>query len=71
MQTSFKKSQITDVIAWQLDTGHGWDISRQAVSGKGDSQQTFSMKGTDLYVMWPDEEAVNDAAEKIREFMGE
>ena len=41
------------------------------VSGKGDSQQTFSMKGTDLYVMWPDEEAVNDAAEKIREFMGD
>ena len=71
MQTSFKRSQITDVIAWQLDTGHGWDISRQAVSGQGDSQQTFSMKGTDLYVMWPDEEAVSGAAEKIKEFMGE
>ena len=69
MQTSFTRKQITDMIAWQLDSGHGWDIGRQSVSGSGDSQQTFSMRGTELYVMWPDEEEVAKAAERIREVM--
>ena len=71
MQTSFKTKQITDMISWQLDSGESWDIERKAVSGEGDSQQTFSMRGTDLYVMWPDEDDVNAAAERIREVMEE
>lgn len=69
MQTSFTTDQITELISWQLDNGQGWEIERQAVTGTGDSQQTFSMKGTDLYVMWPDEEAVSEAAAKIAETM--
>ena len=62
-------SDITNMISWQLDTGEDWKIDRQSVDGTGDSQQTFSMKGTNLYVMWPDEESVESAAEKIREVM--
>lgn len=71
MQTSFTTDQITDLISWQLDNGQGWEIERQAVTGTGDSQQTFSMKGTDLYVMWPDEEVVSEAAAKIKETMAQ
>lgn len=71
MQTSFTSEEIAEVIAWQLDGGHGWDIGRQAVTGTGDSQQTFSMGGTDLYVMWPDEESVAKASEKIGEYLAE
>ena len=67
MQTSFTTDQITELISWQLDNGQGWEIERQAVTGTGDSQQTFSMKGTDLYVMWPDEEAVSEAAAAVSE----
>lgn len=70
MQISFTRDQITDLISWQLDNGQGWEIERQAVTGTGDSQQTFSMKGTDLYVMWPDEEVVSEAAARIKETMG-
>ena len=69
MQTSFTSDEIAEVIAWQLDSGHGWDIGRQAVTGTGDSQQTFSMKGMDLYVMWPDEDSVQEASDKIKELM--
>ena len=69
MQTSFTSNEIAEVIAWQLDSGHGWDIGRQAVSGTGDSQQTFSMKGTDLYVMWPDEDSVQAASDKMKEML--
>ena len=71
MQTSFTSEEIADVISWQLDSGHGWDIGRQAVTGTGDSQQTFSMGGTDLYVMWPDEESVSAASDKIKEYLAE
>ena len=71
MQTSFTSEEIADVTSWQLDSGHGWDIGRQAVTGTGDSQQTFSMGGTDLYVMWPDEESVSAASDKIKEYLAE
>ena len=69
MQTSFTTDQITDLISWQLDNGQRWEIERQAGTGTGDAQQTCSMKGTDLYVMWPDEEVVSEAAAKIGETM--
>ena len=71
MQTSFKTKQITDLISWQLDNGESWEIERQSVSGEGDSQQTFSMRGTDLYVMWPDEDDVKAASERITEILEE
>ena len=71
MQTSFTSEEIAEVISWQLDSGHGWDIGRQAVTGTGDSQQTFSMSGTDLYVMWPDEESVSAASEKMKDYLAE
>ena len=69
MQTSIGSNEIVDAISWQLDTGSDWDISRQSVTGTGDSEQTFSMKGTNLYVMWPDEDSVSEAAEKIKAVM--
>ena len=68
---SVSSKEIAEVIAWQLETGHGWDIGRQSVTGTGDSQQTFSMKGMDLYVMWPDEESVSEASRKINELLEE
>ena len=69
MQTSIKTPEITDAIAWQLNNGESWTISRQSVTGTGDSGEAFSMMGTDLYVMWPDEDSVSAAADKIREVM--
>ena len=71
MQTNLRTSQITKLIAWQLDQGTGCDISRQAVTGTGDKQETFSMPGKTLYVMWPDETSVKEAGDKIREMMDE
>jgi anionic cell wall polymer biosynthesis LytR-Cps2A-Psr (LCP) family protein len=69
MQTSIGSSEIVDAIAWQLDTMGEWSINRQSVTGTGDSDQTFSMKGIDLYVMWPNEDSVSRAAEKIEAVM--
>ena len=71
MQTSFTSEEIAEVISWQLDSGHGWDIGRQAATGTGDSQQTFSMSGMNLYVMWPDEESVSAVSERMKEYLAE
>ena len=69
VESSMQMSIGSSESAWQLDAGDDWDISRQCVTGTGDSEQTFSMKGIDLYVMWPDEDFVSEAVEKIREIM--
>ena len=67
MQTSFSTSQITKTIAWQLENRYRWEIKRQSVTGSSDSQETFSMPGTELSVIWPDEDSVREAAGKIRD----
>ena len=69
MQTSLSTSQITGLISWQLNQGTGWEISRQAVIGTSDHQETFSIPGIKLFVLWPDESSVNEAADNIREMM--
>lgn len=71
MQTNIASTEIKNAIAWQLDSGEWWSIDRQAVTGTGDSEQTFSMQGINSYVMWPDEDSVSNAAEKIEEIMEE
>ena len=41
-----------------------------AVFGEGvNAVDNFLLKGINLYVMWPDEDSVSEAAEKIRETM--
>lgn len=67
MQTNVSKTQITDFISFQLANGGSWDIERQAVTGAGGSEETYSMPGTLLYVMWPDEELVEQASAKMQE----
>ena len=69
MQTSIPTAQITKIISWQLDNPQKWDISRQAVIGTGDTQQTYSMPDTSLYVMWPDEDSVKNAAIMINKIL--
>ena len=71
MQTSVSSSNISKVIAWQLDNPTGWTITRQSVTGIDDQQDTFSMPGMELYVMWPDDESVTDARDAIRKVMKE
>lgn len=71
MQTSVSSSNISKVIAWQLDNPKGWTINRQSVTGTDDYLETFSMPGTELYVMWPDEQEVKNARDTIRQVMKE
>ena len=67
MQTDFTADEISEMISWQLANAKEWNVEQQAVYGSGDMQQTYSMRGMELYVMWPDDYSVTQAAERIME----
>ena len=46
-----------------------WDVESYAVTGKGDSQRTYSMRGANAYVMRPNQESVELAKELIDKVM--
>ena len=70
-QTSVSREEINTLVRKQLDEGGRWDVASQAVSGKGDSQATYSMGSMKLYVMWPDEESVETAAMRMNEVLAQ
>lgn len=65
MQTDFSFDEISEMISWQLAKGTDWNVEQQVVYGAGDKQETYSMPGRRLYVMWPNEQSVSEAAVKI------
>ena len=66
-QTNMSSDEISKFISNQIADPTEWNIESQAVSGTGDSQACFSSGSQLLYVMWPDETAVQNAAKKIKE----
>ncbi len=60
VETNMSEDQIQELIKMQLDKGGAWNIYSVAATGTGDSNYTYSMPGTLLYVMNPDTDSVND-----------
>ena len=69
MQTSMTREDITKLVSRQLSEGGSWDNQSQVATGTGDSQTTFSMGDTKLFVMWPDEEVIADLSARIKEVL--
>ncbi len=65
--TDIPKDVITNLIKYQIDKMPSWKIESQAVDGYNSSKQTYSMPGSELYVMEPDYNSVNKAANRIIE----
>ena len=65
-QTNMTSDEISKFINNQIADPTEWSIESQAVSGTGDTQTCFSSGSQLLYVMWPDETAVQNAAKKIK-----
>ena len=66
VQTNMTSEEISKFISNQIADPTDWDIESQAVDGTGDTQACFSSGSQLLYVMWPDETAVQNAAKKIK-----
>lgn len=70
-QTSISRDDIAKLVSRQLAEGASWNVESQAASGTGDSQPTYSMGATKLYVMWPDEEVIQELAARMKSVMEE
>lgn len=71
VQTNMTSEEMSKFIQMQLDDPSSWNVESQAVSGKGDSQSCYSSGSQLLYVMWPDETAVQNAADQIKKLQEE
>jgi hypothetical protein len=62
-------AEIAAVVQNQLDDSQGWDVSSLSVDGTDDSQPTYSMGSTRLYVMQPDQASVDRAKAAIQDIL--
>ncbi len=69
MQTSMPREDIAKLVSRQLAEGISWNNESQVATGTGDSQTTFSMGDTRLYVMWPDEDVIAELSARIKEVL--
>ena len=68
--TNLKKEEMTKLIQMQLAEMPQWQIAMYPVVGTGGYNTTYSMPGAELYVMYPDQNSVNEAIRQINEVMG-
>ncbi len=59
--TNFTSEAISDLVKMQMDDMSPWNVQNFAVTGKGGYAETYSWKGQELYVSWPNENTVNHA----------
>ena len=69
-ETTFTRDDISSFIRMQLNDGKSWEVESISVDGAGSMQGTYSMGANrPLYVMIPNQDSVNNAVNKIREFV--
>ena len=65
--TSMDYDEIADFVKTQLSDGTNWNVVKYSVTGTDSSSTTYSTGSTEVYVMIPDEETVNQAREYLRQ----
>ncbi len=67
--TNFTLEDISSLVKMQLGDMASWNVQSYAITGRGDSQLTYSDPGKKLSVMWPDEDSVAYANVLIKRVM--
>lgn len=60
VETNMSMNQIQELVQSQLSSGGSWNIKSVAATGTGASEYCYSMPGTELYVMQPDQASVDE-----------
>lgn len=68
--TDFSSGEIADFVAFQLSNPGEWNIEKLSVGGTGAHSSVYSL-GKRAYVMYPNEEDINNARERIQEVLDE
>lgn len=66
-QTDMPKETIYALVHYQLDNSVRWTVDSYTVTGFDAHDTTYSMPGTTVYVMVPDEKAVDEAKRLIED----
>ena len=69
--TNISTEKIMNLVNMQLDKMPDWEINSISLNGSDGSEITYSVPSMELYVMYPNEETIEDAKIKIQELMGE
>ena len=69
--TNLNTSDITSFIKMQIDEMPSWEIENISLNGSDAYDYTYSYGGVKLYVMYPDNETVINATNKIKEILKE
>ena len=69
-ETNMPQDQIAALVRMQLSDMAQWNITSYTVSGTSMYAQTYSMPGQDLYVIEPDQAAIEEAKRLVSETMG-
>lgn len=67
MVTSMTQAEIGELVKFQLNDMRGWDIVTYDLNGYDGMGVTYSGGSQELYVMYPDEESVNQAKEYLKQ----
>ena len=70
-ETSMTYDEMTDIFKMQISKRIDWQIESISLDGTGSMQPTYSMGSRNLYVMVPDEATVNNAKDKLNEYLEE
>lgn len=68
-ETNMSYDEITNLVKSQLTELKKWSIESISLDGSGSLLPTYSMGSQRLYVMIPDEQTVDDAKTKIKEYL--
>lgn len=67
--TNLPYEEITSIIKEQLSSLNKWEVESISLDGTGQYNVTYSMGNMQLYVMVPNETTVNNAKNKINEYL--
>jgi len=68
-QTNLDSKSVSRLVKFQLNKMYSWQISNQTLIGTDLYTYTYSFPSMELYVMKPNNEVVEEAQHKIKEFL--
>ncbi|MCR4841735.1 MAG: LCP family protein [Eubacterium sp.] len=69
-QTDMTSDEIYEVVKRQIDEGTEWEIETYTLTGTGGKSTTYTIPNARSYVIYPDDESLEEAKELIKETLG-
>lgn len=70
MDTNISSKDISKLVKMQLNDMRGWSVESINLTGTGQMGPTYTFPTLSLYTMLPNEDSVNEAQTKIKDYLG-